>query len=207
MNKAEPSGWTLDELAARAALALASGSEQPSGRVREVPDLRSIRYYTTLGLLDRPAAFRGRTALYGKRHLAQLVAIKRLQAQGQPLAQVQRTLSAMDEHELLHLAALSHDAQAETLHTPHVDADHAPAPVRAKEFWTARPSEIAPPLPSLKEEPGLQSVALDAKALLVLTGERSLDPSDLEAIRVAAAPLVKLLKKRGLLGPHNPEEA
>ncbi|MBS2031298.1 MAG: MerR family transcriptional regulator [Deltaproteobacteria bacterium] len=205
MNDAAPTGWTLDELAARAALALASGAEQPSGRVREVPDLRSIRYYTTLGLLDRPAAFRGRTALYGTRHLAQLVAIKRLQAQGQPLAQVQRTLASMDERELLHLAALPHDAKAETLHAPHPDAE--PAPARAKDFWTARPSEIAPAAPSLKEEPGLQAVALDAKALLVLTGEKSLDPTDLEAIRAAAAPLVKLLKKRGLLGPHNPEEA
>src|SRR5690348_15034744 len=71
---------TLDELSARVALALADHYEgQASARVRDVPDVRTIRYYTTLGLIDRPAALRGRTALYGRRHLLQLVAIKRLQ--------------------------------------------------------------------------------------------------------------------------------
>ena len=49
-------------------------------RPPHVPDARTIRYYATLGLIDRPEAFRGRTALYGARHLSQLVAIKRLQA-------------------------------------------------------------------------------------------------------------------------------
>jgi hypothetical protein len=79
--------WTLDELGARVALALAVGYDgQANGRVREVPDGRTIRYYTTLGLIDRPAAMRGRTALYGVRHLLQLTAIKRLQARGLSLA-------------------------------------------------------------------------------------------------------------------------
>src|SRR5205823_13215113 len=43
-----------------------------NGRVRDVPDRRTVRFYTTLGLIDRPAALRGRTALYGRRHLLQL---------------------------------------------------------------------------------------------------------------------------------------
>ena len=56
--------WTIDELSARVALALADRYEgAPNGRVRQVPDLRTIRYYTTLGLIDRPAEMRGRTAL------------------------------------------------------------------------------------------------------------------------------------------------
>src|ERR671932_10436 len=87
--------WTLDELCAQVALALAADyAGQASGRVREVPDRRTIRYYTTLGLVDRPAAVRGRTALYGRRHLLQLVAIKRLQAEGRSLADVQVELAA-----------------------------------------------------------------------------------------------------------------
>src|SRR5437764_13479859 len=85
--------WTLDELAAQVALALVVDyAAQASGRVREVPDRRTIRYYTTLGLLDRPAQVRGRTALYSTRHLLQLVAIKRLQARGLSLAEVQAQL-------------------------------------------------------------------------------------------------------------------
>ena len=57
---------------------------QPSGRVRAVPDRRAIRCTSTIGLIDRPVAHRGRTALYGPRHLLQLVAVKRLQARGCP---------------------------------------------------------------------------------------------------------------------------
>ena len=71
--------WTLDELAERVETALAVDYHgQPSGRVRAVPDRRAIRWYTTIGLIDRPVAHRGRTALYGPRHLLQLVAVKRL---------------------------------------------------------------------------------------------------------------------------------
>src|SRR6267154_4882891 len=85
--------WTIDELGSRVALALSVDYDgQASGRVRDVPDRRTIRYYTTLGLIDRPTEMRGRTALYSRRHLLQLVAIKRLQAQGSTIAELQRAL-------------------------------------------------------------------------------------------------------------------
>ena len=89
-----PAEWTLDELVARVsdALGAADYPGAPNGRVREVPDRRAIRWYTTIGLLDRPAGMRGRTALYGPRHLAQLVAIKHRQAQGRSLAEIQAEL-------------------------------------------------------------------------------------------------------------------
>lgn len=99
--------WTIEELAERVADALAAGYPgQPSARVREVPDRRTIRWYTTTGLVDRPAAMRGRTALYGRRHLLQLVAIKRLQAQGRSLAAIQEQLLNADDRALEHIAAL-----------------------------------------------------------------------------------------------------
>ena len=75
--------WTIQQLCTEVERVLAvdyAGSR--NGRVRDIPDLRTIRYYTTVGLLDRPAEMRGRTALYGRRHLLQLVAIKQLQARG-----------------------------------------------------------------------------------------------------------------------------
>src|SRR5438874_13519367 len=102
--------WTLDELCARVSLALAvdyPGS--PNGRIREVPDRRTIRYYTTLGLIDRPAEMRGRTALYGRRHLLQLVAIKRLQTQGLTIAEVQAQLLGLTDRALEKIARLSVD--------------------------------------------------------------------------------------------------
>src|SRR3954464_9955240 len=99
--------WTLDELTAQVALALAVDYPgQPSGRVREVPDRRTVRYYTTLGLIDRPADVRGRTALYTTRHLLQLVAIKRLEAGGPSLAEVQARLVGQPDSALRELARL-----------------------------------------------------------------------------------------------------
>src|ERR1700676_2491652 len=90
--------WTLDELCDRVERALAVDYHgQASGRVRDVPDRRTIRYYTTLGLIDRPAAMRGRTALYGVRHVLQLAAVKRLQARSLSLAQVQARLVGLTD--------------------------------------------------------------------------------------------------------------
>ena len=99
--------WTLDELAERVDAALAVDYPgQPSGRVRDVPDRRAIRWYTTIGLIDRPAAHRGRTALYGPRHLLQLVAVKRLQARGLPLVAIQQELAGATDTELGRVARL-----------------------------------------------------------------------------------------------------
>jgi DNA-binding transcriptional MerR regulator len=99
--------WNLDELAERVDAALAVGYRgQPSGRVRAVPDRRAIRWYTTIGLIDRPVAYRGRTALYGPRHLLQLVAVKRLQAEGLPLVAIQQELAGATDTQLARVAHL-----------------------------------------------------------------------------------------------------
>src|SRR3712207_9575566 len=99
--------WTLDELAERVDAALAVDYPgQPSGRVRAVPDRRAIRWYTTIGLIDRPIAHRGRTALYGPRHLLQLVAVKRLQAKGMPLVAIQQELAGATDTQLARAADL-----------------------------------------------------------------------------------------------------
>jgi DNA-binding transcriptional MerR regulator len=99
--------WTLDELAERVDAALAVGyAGQSSGRVRAVPDRRAIRWYTTIGLIDRPVAHRGRTALYGQRHLLQLVAVKRLQARGLPLVAIQQELAGATDTQLERVASL-----------------------------------------------------------------------------------------------------
>jgi DNA-binding transcriptional MerR regulator len=135
--------WTLDQLAERVEAALSVDYHgQVSGRVREVPDQRAIRYYTTIGLVDRPAAMRGRTALYARRHLLQLVAIKRLQAQGLSLARIQARLAGATDAQLEHVArvpALDEPAAA-TLH------ELAPAAAPRPAFWKRTAHRVpAPP--------------------------------------------------------------
>jgi DNA-binding transcriptional MerR regulator len=113
MSRSEPR-WTLPKLAHELALVLAEGGVVPTDRrARDLPEPRTLRYYAALGLLDPPAELRGRTAYYGRRHLAQLVAIKRLQAEGLTLAEVEERLHDLSPRALFALAKLPTEAERE----------------------------------------------------------------------------------------------
>jgi DNA-binding transcriptional MerR regulator len=196
--------WTIEELGTQVALALSENyGGQSNGSVRDVPDRRTIRYYTTLGLIDRPAEMRGRTALYGRRHLLQLIAIKRLQARGHTLAEVQQKLLGAPDRTLEILAAL-----------PAGFAGAAPRPApaadlpdqRREDFWRETPAApSSPPAEQGEEEtPRLvQGIRLQEGLTLLLESARPLEEDDMEAIRVVAEPLRKLLEKRRLLKPEH----
>jgi len=94
--------WSLDELVSEAGRLLGTldlDALALDGRVSAAPDARTVRYYTTLGLLDRPR-IEGREARYGRRHLLQLAAVKALQAEGLSLGDVQERLYARTDREL-----------------------------------------------------------------------------------------------------------
>jgi DNA-binding transcriptional MerR regulator len=175
-------GWTLDQLAERVADALAVGYDgPPSGRVRDVPDRRAIRWYVTLGLVDR-GALRGRTALYGERQLLQLVAIKRLQSTGASLVEIQERLAGAPEGTLRAIAELP-DASSGAV-------GPAPAP-RPGRFWAATPARHASPPPTAEVA---TAVLLPAGLTLVLPPHvPPPDPALLAAIRAAALPLLTVL--------------
>ena len=63
MNVAHEQEWTLEELAGRVERELRKlglvGTTR-DGRVSALPDARTVRYYTSLGLVDRPRT-RGRS--------------------------------------------------------------------------------------------------------------------------------------------------
>jgi DNA-binding transcriptional MerR regulator len=187
--------WTIDELGERVAEALGGPGYEgvPSGRVRDVPDLRTIRYYTTLGLLDRPATMRGRTALYGSRHLLQLMAIKRLQARGLSLAAVQERVVGLSDAALRRLAATEAAA---------MKADEEPqaraSVSRGQSFWRVQPEPDDDR--ATKENPSVQDVPLETGLVLSLAAGRRLDEDDLRVICMAAAPLIEILRLRGLIG-------
>jgi DNA-binding transcriptional MerR regulator len=203
------SPFTIAELAAQAAAALAA---QPvgrfNGRIREIADVRTLRYYTTLGLLDRPSRWVGRTAYYGQRHLLQLVSIKRLQAKGQSLAKIQARLLNASSEELARLAELPAEIPSPTSIAE--SAERVPAPAEsepAHAFWKVRPAAQAaaeqPASEAGRAQPvkgeGSMEILIDPRLALLLTAARPPDNEDLAALRVAALPLLDVLRKRRLL--------
>ncbi len=190
--------WNLDELCARSALALAVDySGQASGRVRDVPDQRTIRYYSTLGLLDRPAAMRGRTALYGIRHLRQLAAIKRLQTHGLSLAEIQQRLVGLSNEALQEIARVPAALEAQEPGPLEPPGDEA-AGRRQSAFWTAIPATPAPC-------PETVRITLAPGVTLQLESLRPLDEHDRTALAATAGPLLKLLRARRLVPPEGKE--
>lgn len=199
--------WTLEQLQAEVERALSLDYVPPaSGRVRAVPDARTIRYYTTLGLLDRPEVS-GRTALYGRRHLLQLVAIKRLQATGLSLAEVQARLQGATPSALEQVARLPRASDAVAASAPPPSAVAAPS-ARHEAFWEAVPAAaLVTDGPTRQAEPRspeagdglLQGLALTDAVTLLVRAERALTPDDLLALRQAAGPLLDALTARGLV--------
>jgi hypothetical protein len=154
--------WTILELAELAADALAAAQPAESaggaagsaggegsgaaraaranGRVRDVPNERLVRWYVTVGLVDPPLSRRGRVARYGRRHLLQLVAVKRRQGEGRSLAEIQAELAgATDEA----LAAVARVPAA--LSAPDV------LPVAPARFWARSAAQRDP---AAADEPG-----------------------------------------------------
>ena len=69
-----------------------------------MPNERLVRWYVTVGLVDPPLSRRGRVAQYGRRHLLQLVAVKRRQAEGRSLAEIQAELAGATDEKLAAVA-------------------------------------------------------------------------------------------------------
>lgn len=194
--------WTLDELVRRVSAALAGSAYlgAPNRRVRDVPDRRAVRWYITIGLVDRPASMAGRTALYGPRHLLQIVAVKRRQAAGHSLAEIQAELAGATDEALREVAAVPDEL---------FDADPAEAPrsARRPRFWADRPA--ADGAASATSATGglradsvsmLAAVQLSGGALILLP--RQPGPDDVRAIHAAAKPLLDVLAHSGLLIPE-----
>jgi len=191
--------WTLGELSQRAEKALRVGYEgSPNGQVSLLPSPRTIRYYQTIGILDRPAEMRGRTALYGRRHLLQIVAIKRLQEEGLALVEIQKRLGGASARELTRIADLPEE-------TP-TDAPRAPAPEgRTRGFWSETPVESdqtpveSDQTPTEVAARGLLEIDLGGGVRLTLPGHMDPSDDDMAAIRGAGARLLEVLKERGLV--------
>lgn len=135
-----PPLWTLQQLSQKAGEEIRlRGLPSPGNRVSQVPNARTIRYYTSLGLVDRPVDHAGRVARYSQRHLLQLLAIKALQSRYLPLPQIQARLLGRSDEELARIVDLV-VPPAQT--TPAVDIAPAlkGAPIAGATQATAAPS-------------------------------------------------------------------
>lgn len=190
----EGASWTLDELVRRVAVGLSDPAYPgaPNGRVRELPDRRAVRWYATTGLVDRPV-MQGRTALYGPRQLLQIVAVKRRQAEGRSLADIQAELAGATDETLRKVAAVSDELLA-----AQAPADEAAPFERRRRFWADPPAAAEPTVNGgVDGVTKLAAVSLPGGALLVLPAGP--DEDDIRAIHEAARPLLELLAERGLL--------
>ena len=224
--------YTIAELADASAAALdALGIAARNGQVRDRPDVRTIRYYGTLGLVDPPAEMTGRTALYGGRHLLQVLAVKAVQARGDSLADAQRTLVGASDEELRSAIGPGLPAALAAVPPPAVAAAREGNDARqvpGHPFWRTPPAPPAAVVPAvvpaavLSAEvpesrtagPGegamprpLIAVPLAPGATLLIEGS-AVGAIDTAALRAAAGPLLDYLTEAGLLpGPPNHQGA
>lgn len=125
--------WSLEELVEKSQRYLTD--EGDSRRVQWKPNGRQIRYYSTLGLVDKPDTENGRVVWYGPRHLVQLLALKRLQLDGLKLSEIQRSLAGATLEELRRLAGLPPEIlEGHRDSVAHGESRHTTP------FWEARPA-------------------------------------------------------------------
>ena len=193
--------YTLEQLSERVADLLSQDYDgQQSGRVRELPNGRTIRWYTTIGLVDRPLATRGRVALYGERHALQLAAIKKLQAQGLALAEIQERLLGVPDAKLAELADVRTRPRFE------LDVVRPSPEVRAemdqlfRRIGTGEPGTVT-------SDTGTYDTVMnvvpafrigDSVTVLLDGATRNLGEADVAELTAAAAPLLDAIERLGL---------
>jgi hypothetical protein len=175
--------WSMEELVELAAAALAVGyGGPPTARARDLPDVRAVRWYVTRGLVDRPLVG-GRVARCGRRHRLPRVAVKRRQADGRSLAEIQAELTGATDQVLAGIARL-----------PANGVSPAPAgpPARRRRFWSEPAAEPAARRAGPPDAPALVR-ALSLAPGITLLVEADLGAFDAAAVRRAARPLLELI--------------
>lgn len=193
--------WTLPELVAEVTARIAALPAPKNGQVRAVPDERTVRYYVTLGLLDRPSAMRGRTALYGSRHAAQVVAIKRLQAQGRALSEIQALWPSLDDQALTRMSGVTVTEEAPRPQFWRCASGVAPAtsdPVCDAPETRGRDLARLPAPTAVTTELRIELAPRVVLSLSPTDARTPLSPADVRAIRAASAPLLAELASRQL---------
>ena len=178
------SGMPMEELLEEVARRLdAAGLEHENPKVAAIPDARTMRFYASTGLLDQPVGIRDRRALYGERHVQQVVAVKRLQAAGLSLRQIRPLLAGMPTTKLRTIA--EGELPREIWAIAPTDGSGSVSPAGAE------PSAPRPTGPrSLTQPAVLLGVPLGNGVVALIPARRTLEPDDLEEIAFAGRPLL-----------------
>lgn len=175
-------GVTVDELAHRANVILSmAGLALADGRTASRIDTRTVRFYQTIGLIPKPH-YEGRRALYATTHLLRLIAAKQLQAEGYSLAQIQGSLPARPDAQLL--KAIVRTASEPMSHLrPAIVAERSRLAPRAREESAAHPPELAAAraAASLLPTTELRAFTLAKGVTLLVDPASSQDPAALAA--------------------------
>lgn len=83
------------------------GIEQERGTVSFAPDERTIRYYLSEGLIQSADEKQGTASVFGYKHLLQIVAVKKLQAEHLPIRKIRELVADKDEQQLESLLGLT----------------------------------------------------------------------------------------------------
>ena len=197
--------WPISELVGFVEACIAEMPAPKNGQVRAVPDERTVRYYGAIGLLDKPIAMRGRTALYGRKHVAQILAIKRLQVDGRSLAEIQALWPKLDDHTLSRMTGVEFPARPKSRKEFWKDAPAGTAAATAGTDAVAAgtapdnaPAEPSPPQDSPPVELRIELAPGVSLIVAVPASGIAITRADIGAIRAAAAPLVTELAERQL---------
>ena len=90
------------------------GIEQKRGTVSLVPDERTIRYYLAEGLIQPADEKQGTASVFAYKHLLQLVAVKKLQAEHLPIRKIRELVTDKDEQQLENLLGVTASARKGT---------------------------------------------------------------------------------------------
>ncbi|MSR41734.1 MAG: MerR family transcriptional regulator [Phycisphaerales bacterium] len=169
-------GLSLEALTSTASRALFElGINSDDARTSASIDVRTLRFYQTLGILPKPA-YEGRRAVYAMTHLVRALAAKQLQAEGHSLAQIQSVLPVQSDDALVQALTLA-------LGIPR----HATRPSASLEAITFEKNH-SPPSPSFVPVPAspcveeLRTFTLTPGATLILDPRIVALPEQLAAV-------------------------
>jgi len=126
-------------------------------KVTDLPSERTVRYYISRGLVDKPLGRKGTTSLFGYRHLLQVLVIKYLQYQYLPLEKIRTVLADRTNRELEELlpggaaATLPSSSPPGETGTPAPEGGPAPLPGQSGGPGTSE-SAPGPPVTARGEE-------------------------------------------------------